>query len=428
MNFPEHICPAAALALALVHAAAARADDWPQWRGPNRDGVFSEMGILETLPADRLDVRWRVPVGIGFSSPVTADQRVFVTDSVLENPKARERIHAFDAATGRRAWNYTYEVKYPEIAFDESFLRGPVATPIVEAGRLYTLGASGVVCCLKADNGELLWRKDLQSQYPQTEIYPSSSPLIEGGLLILLVGAKPGASVIALDKATGKEVWKALDEGPTASSPIVVEAGGARQLIIWTDRSVTALNPATGITIWRQRLNTTQDAAVSTPVYERGRLLIGGLMMRLDPDRPAAETVWPRSRAESWRVLSNTSTAVLRDGYVYSARSFGEFVCLDAKTGEEIWSTDRVTDRKSGASVHATIVGEFALLYTDRGELIRTRLNPQGYQEVGRTRVLEPDVTFSGRKCAWAAPAFSNGCIYARTNKQLVCASLADKQ
>jgi outer membrane protein assembly factor BamB len=95
---------------------------------------------------------------------------------------------------------------------------------------------------------------------------------------------------------------------------------------------------------------------------------------------------------------------------------------------ESLWSTDRVTDRKSGASVHAAIVGEFALLYTDRGELIKTRLNPQGYQELSRTRVLEPDVTFSGRKCAWAAPAFSRGRIFARTNRQLVCASLTGKQ
>ena len=232
------------------------------------------------------------------------------------------------------------------------------------------LGASGTVMCLDALKGDVRWEKNLQKEYPGSEIYPSS-PLIEGDLLILLVGAKPGASVIAFDKNTGKQIWNALDDGPTASSPIVLTAAGVRQLIVWTDRSVTSLAPATGKTLWRERLHTTQDAAVSTPVYHDGYLLIGGLMMKLDQDKPNAVVLWPESRATAQRVLSDTSTPLFRDGYVYSARSFGEFVCLDAKTGKQLWETDKVTDRKSGASVHPTENGKSVLLYNDRGELIR---------------------------------------------------------
>jgi outer membrane protein assembly factor BamB len=248
--------------------------------------------------------------------------RVFVTGSELAKPKAHERVQAFDAQKGQELWKYAYEVRYPEAAFDEKYPRGPIATPIVENGRIYVLGASGYVHSLDAFNGSVIWRKDLQQEYPGSEVYPSPSPLIEGELLILLVGAKPGASVVALNKNTGRLVWKALDEGPTASSPIIVTAGGVRQLIVWTDRSVTALAPATGKILWREPLNTTQDAAVSTPVYHDGYLLIGGLMMRLDADKPAAVVLWPKSRATARRVFSDTSTALFRDDFVYSAKSF----------------------------------------------------------------------------------------------------------
>jgi len=410
----------------LLAPIAARGEDWPQWRGPNRDSVWNETGILETFPPDGLKVRWRVPVGIGFSSPIVARGRVFLTDSVLARPNASERVQAFDELTGKLLWSYTYQVSYPDAAFNEASLRGPIATPITADGRVYSLGASGIVLCLNALKGSLLWRKDLQKEYPASPLQPGSSPLIEGELLIVLVGAKPGASVIAFDKTTGKEIWKSLDEGAgTASSPIVIDSGGVRQLIIWSEQSVTSLAPKSGKIYWQHRLNTTQDAAVSTPVYHDGRVLIGGLMMKLDADEPGAVVLWPETRATARRVFSDTSTALFRDDYVYSARSLGEFICVEAATGRQLWATDKVTDSKSGASVHLTANGASVLLYTDRGELIRAKLTPEGYHEISRARVLEPAVTFSGRKCAWAAPAYANRHIFARTNKELVCASLA---
>jgi outer membrane protein assembly factor BamB len=417
--------PTVVLLLLLTRVAAVRAEDWPQWRGPNRNGEWSESGIFETFPPNGLKMSWRAPVGIGFSSPVVADGRVFVTDSELAKPKASERVHAFEAVTGQKLWSHSYDVNYPDGAFDERSLRGPIATPVVNDGRIYTLGASGKVFSLEAVKGDVLWQKDLKQEYPESDLYPSPSPLIEGDLLILLVGAKPGASVVAFNKNTGELVWKALDEEASASSPIVVSAAGKRQLIVWTPQSVTSLNPATGTTYWRQRLNTTQDATVSTPVCYNGNLLIGGLMLKLDSEKPGATVLWPKSRATARRILSDTSTAMFRDAYIYSARSSGEFVCLEASTGNQLWETDKVTDLKSGASIHVTANGDSALLYSDQGDLIRTQLTAQGYHEISRARVLEPAVTFSGRKTAWAAPAFANQCIYARTNKELVCVSLA---
>lgn len=405
---------------------AARGEDWPQWRGPNRDGAWSDTGLIESFPADGLKIRWRVPVGIGFSSPVVADGRVYVTDSQLAKPKACERVHAFEARTGAQQWSHIYDVNYPEAGFDEKYPHGPISTPIVAEGKIYTWGHAGILFCLDALGGDVVWHRDIKMEYAGAYLDTAGSPLLEDNLLIVPVGAKPNACMIAFDKCSGHEVWKSLDEEPSASSPIVVEAGGKRQLIVWTPQAVTALDPATGNTYWRERLSTIQDATVATPVYHDGRLLISGLMLQLDGDRPAATVLWPKSRATARRILSDTSTALFRDDYIYSARSAGEFVCLEASTGNQLWETDKVTDLKSGASVHVTSIGESVLLYTDQGDLIRARLSPQGYQEISRARVLEPPATWN-RKCAWAAPAFANGHVYARTDKELVCASLANE-
>ena len=249
--------------------------------------------------------------------------------------------------------------------------------------------------------------------------------MIEGDLLILFIGGKPGACVVALNKDTGKEVRKALDEGLTFSSPIVISSGGKKQLIVWTQESVTSLDPAAGKTYWRQRLRTSGDYAVSTPVFHKDRLLVGGLMFQLDPDKPAATVLWPHSKAASRRVLSHTSTALFQGDYLYSAKSSGELICLEASTGKQVWESTKVTDLKNGASIHLTANGDSVLLFTDKGELIRARLSPQGYKEISRARLLEPTFPFGGRKVAWPPPAYANGHVFARNSKELVRASLA---
>jgi outer membrane protein assembly factor BamB len=402
-----------------------RAGDWPQWRGPNRDGVCAETGLMESFPAGGLPVRWRVPVGWGFSSPVVADGRVYLADSELMKPRARERLHCLDETTGKSLWTHAYDVAYEEWAFDPAQEIGPVATPIVHRGRVYCLGRTGQLFCLAARNGDVLWQRNLEKDYQVTFSPGMPSPLIEGDLLILFIGGKPDACVVALQQETGKEVWKSLDETLTFSSPIVVSSGGKQQLIVWTQESVTSLDPATGTTYWRQRLMTSSEYAVSTPVFDKDRLLIGGLMFRLDSDRPSAVVLWPKSNAPARRIFSHTSTALLQGDYLFSARSTGEFVCVDARTGEQIWETGTVTDLKNGASIHLTQNGDSVLLYTDKGELIRARLAAEGYQEISRVAVLEPTFPFAGRNVAWSPPAFANHHIFARNGKELICESLA---
>jgi outer membrane protein assembly factor BamB len=401
-----------------------RADDWPQWRGPNRDGVCPETGLLETFPARGLKVCWRAPVGWGFSSPVVAQGRVYLADSVVVKPQARERVRCFDETSGKVLWTHTYPVAYEDWAFDPRQEIGPVATPVVRDDKVYTVGRVGHLFCLDRKGG-VLWRRDLSKDYQVAFAPGAPSPLIDGDLLILFIGGKPGACVIGLNKDTGKEVWRALKESLTFSSPIVISSGGKKQLIVWTRESVTSLDPATGKTWWRQRLATSSEYAVSTPVFHKDRLLIGGLMFQLDPDKPAARVLWPPSKAPSRRIFSHTSTALFRGDHLFTARSSGELICVEAATGKQVWESAKVTDLRNGASIHLTPNGDSVLLYTDRGQLIRARLTAEGYHEVSRVALLEPTFPFAGRKVAWSPPAFANRRIFARSGKELICASLA---
>jgi outer membrane protein assembly factor BamB len=352
---------------------------------------------------------------------------VYLADSEVVQPSAIERLHCFDEMTGKAIWTHTYPAAYPDWAFDPTQQVGPVATPIVRNGKVYALGRLNQLFCLDARTGQVRWQRNLETDFQAKWGAGAPSPLIDGERLILLIGGKPDACVIALDTNTGDEVWRALDESLTYSSPIVVTSGGKRQLIVWTQESVTSLDPATGTIYWRQRLLTSGDYAVSTPVFHRDRLLIGGLMFQLDSDRPAASVLWPASRAPARRIFSHTSTALVRRDHLFTAKSSGELLCVDATTGKQVWESTAATDLKNGASIHLTASGDgdSVFLYTDRGELIRARLSPEGYHELSRVAVLEPTFPFGGRNVNWSPPAYANRHIFARNSKELIRASLA---
>jgi outer membrane protein assembly factor BamB len=415
----------AAVTLTLLLAVAVQAEDWPQWRGPNRDGVWNETGILESFPPGGLRVRWRKPVGRGWSSPVVAQGRVYITDVEVTRRTAKERVLCLNEANGHLHWSHSYAVDYPDWAFDPN-AGGPRATPIIRDGKLFTLGALGHLFCLDAVKGRVVWEKSLAKDYGVKEFTGiTASPLIEDELLILYICGKPAACVVAFYKDSGKEAWRALDDSFTYSSPIILTAGGRRQLIVWTQEAVTSLDPTTGQTLWREQVRTPGDQAVSTPVFSNHRLLIAGLMLKLDADKPAASVLWPETRAASKRILSNTSTALLRGEHVFSAKTSGELVCLEAGTGKEVWQTNNVTSLKNGSSIHLTPNGDSVLLFTDQGNLIRARLTSEGYQELSRAHLLEATYPFNGRNVVWPPPAYANRHVFARNDKELICALLA---
>ena len=415
------------LKASLLLAFAAHADDWPQWRGANRDGVWNETGVLQSFPSDGLKVCWRAPVGAGLSSPVVAHGRVFVTDAGLkEKPIAWERVQCFDEKSGALLWTHKYEAKYADWAFDPKSPNGPGATPLVKDGKVYTLGADGDLYCLNALNGAVVWHRNTSAEFGLGELSGSTpSPLIENELLIMVIGGKPDACVVAFDRNSGQEVWRALSDMWTYSSPIVITAGGQRQLIVWTPQAVTSLDPATGKTWWRHPLTTQGDYVIATPVLRGDHLLVSGLMFQLVREKPAATVLWPDTLALSHRILSRTSIPLLQDGYVYSDKTNGNLVCLEEATGKQVWSADHLTDHKAGASIQIIPNGDSDLLYTNEGNLIRARLTAKGCEELSRVHLIDPTYFFAGRNMAWPPPAFANRQVFVRNDKELICASLA---
>lgn len=417
-------------AVIVFWSSFACAEDWPQWRGPRRDGVWRETGILQSIPPTGLKVLWRIPVGTGFSSPAVWQDKVYITDSHVTRTNARENVRCVDAATGKSIWTHTYDVVYPEYGADPAHPFGPAATPVVADGKIYTVGRMSHLVCLDAKTGRLLWSHNLPKEFNTTEDLRgfSSSPLIESNLVIICIAKSPQVSVIAFDKDSGRQIWEALDEIPSNTSPIVIDSSGRRQIIVWANKSVAALDPPTGRILWRQEIPPGGNYAVPTPVWKDDLLLLSGLMLRLHRDEPGASVLWPDELRPLRIYVSDTSTPLLQDRLAFIPTSKGHILCLDATTGKQLWQKDNMSESKSGASLHMTTVPSIGctFIFTDRGDLILSRLTATAYQELGRFHLLEPTADFGQQKMAWVPPAYSGRRIFARNDKEIVCASLAE--
>ena len=422
-----------------------RADDWPQWLGPQRDGVWRETGILERFPESGLQYRWRVPVGGGFAGPAVSGSRVFVTDRVLavgvdrpKDPFARgeipgsERVLCLDDATGKVLWKHEYPC-----AYTVSYASGPRATPVVADGRVYTLGTEGNLVCLRADDGVVVWARDFRKEFGiPTPLWGfSAHPLLDGEKLICLAGGQ-GSVVVAYQKDTGRELWRALSaKEPGYAPPMIYEFGGRRQLIVWHPESVSGLDPETGKVHWTHPMTPAIRSGMSIPSpLKIGEHLFltsfynGSLMLRLGEGSPAV--VWASqkvSEKDTDGLHSVMATPMVEGGWIYSPCSYGQFRCLNAETGERKWETYAPTSGKSARWGHAFVVKHEgrAVLFSETGDLIIARLRPEGYEEISRTRLIEPTNPDPGRLVVWSHPAFAHRQIYARNDRELVCASLA---
>jgi len=410
----------------------ARADDWPQWRGPQGDGVWREEGIVDEIPEAGLKILWRAKVAGGYAGPAVAGGRIFVTD-LLAGDSETERVLCFDAASGKPLWKYAYHCAYEGMEYGA----GPRVTPTVNGGKVYTLGSMGALFCLDAVNGELVWRRDLVADYdaqiPRWGV--SAAPLVADDLLIVLAGGRPGATVIAFDRDSGEERWRALDDSPTYSAPILVTSGGQRQIIVWTSDHIAALRPGDGKVQWKvphKTINGDGLQAIASPVVNDDLLLCLGSfsgrsqLLRLDPAMGKGATVW--SRRKNPTTMFSTPYFPTADHF-YASLLDGRLACIAAASGDEVWANEQATGERAtgnGNTVHLTPNGERVFLFNQKGQLILASLSPAGYEEHGRCWLLEPTNSYRPqRPFTWAHPAYANKCIYVRNDRELICASLA---
>lgn len=436
----------AAVALALAISPLS-ASDWAQWRGTERLGVWNETGIVETLP-DELKISWRVPINSGYSGPVVSDGRVFVTDWE-EDPESKtmdgiERAVALDEQTGEVLWTTEWPTTYRMLMV--SYAIGPRATPTVDDDRLYVVGASGMLLCLEVETGGVVWKKDYRTDYDAfiATWGTASSPIVDGNRLITVVGGEPGALVVAFDKHTGEEIWRAVDVVGEMGygQPLIIEAGGARQLIVWHPTALVSLDPETGEVFWEEPWDVVYGMSVATPVKSDDYLLVtqfygGSMMMRLSQDRPTASLLWKgSSRSEmpdqTDGLHAMITTPLIEGDYVYGVGSYGELRGVDAKTGKRLWKSAEMTAQARWGTAFMVRNGDRYFVNNDDGFLIIAQFTPTGYVELGRTRLIEPTgrAGFGPRNAFdrpinWSHPAYANQHVIARNDKEIIRASLA---
>jgi len=431
-------------------AVSVDADDWEQWRGADRLGVWHERGIIESFPDEGLTVTWRAPLGSGYSGPAVADGRVFVLDW-REDTGSRtldgtERAVALDEETGAVLWTHEWQTSYRMLM--ASYAVGPRATPTVDGDRVYVVGSTGRLFCLDVETGDVIWEKDYVADY-DTSIPTwgvASAPLVDGDKLISVVGGEPDALVVAFDKRTGAEIWRAVEVVGEMGygQPVIYEAGGARQLIVWHAAALVSLDPETGEAYWTQAWEARSGLSVATPVRSGDYLLVtqfykGSMMMRLNRDRPTASMLWQGTgRSElpdqTDGLHSLITTPLVIGDYIYGVGSYGELRGLDARTGERLWMSDQMTAQARWGAAFFVQHYDRYFVNNDDGDLIIAQFTPTGYVELDRTRLIVADGSSGAatrgrparfeRAINWSHPAYANKHIVHRNNTEIIRASL----
>jgi len=421
-----------AILLAVLTFASARSEDWPQWRGPHRDGVWRETGLVEKFAHERLPIKWRAEIASGYCGPTVAEGRVYVMDRVAR-PESLERVLCFDEQTGQRVWSFEYPCDYGRV----SYPAGPRASVTIAGGKAYALGATGRLHVLDASSGKVLWQKDLEQEYQiEMPIWGiAGSPLVYENLVIMQISGR-GACIVALDKDTGNEAWRALADRGQYSAPILVQQAGQPVVICWTGDSVAGLAAGSGKLLWQYPWKAIKmPIGIATPVVSGDRVFFtsfydGSLLLKLRQDRPEAEKVWQiagRDERNTLALHSIISTPVFENSHIYGVDSYGELRCLDAASGNRLWEDKTAVPTARWSTIHFVKNGERYFMFNERGELLIGRLSPERFEEISRTKLLEPttdQLNQRGGVC-WSHPAFANKHIFARNDKELVCASLA---
>jgi formylglycine-generating enzyme required for sulfatase activity/outer membrane protein assembly factor BamB len=412
---PTPRAPPSAEPGAVARVPTPAGEDWPRWRGPRGDGTWQGPRLPTRWPDAGLRRLWRQPVGGGHSGVVVGSNRAYTLDYHKE-PREIERVLCFDAGTGRSLWSFPYPVRYGGLSYGN----GPRATPTIQGGHVYTLGALGQLHCLDAATGRLVWARHLVRQFgARVPVWGfAASPVVFENLLIVAAGARPNGCLLGLNRRTGREVWRSLPDEAGYATPLLTTCHGRALLVCWTASNVCGLDPSTGRVLWTVPFEVTYGSALADPICQEGIVLVssyyaGAKAIRLGPDAGAAEVVWEDRR--NLRALM--AAPLYRAGHVYLLDKRHGLTCCELRTGRKLWDDgNRMTPK--GRNPQATLVwagtGAQALILNSQGELILARLS-RGYHEQSRTRILGP---------TWAHPAYAGGRVYARSDSELVCVAL----
>lgn len=404
--------------LLLLAVPPAAADDWPQWLGPQRNGVSSETELLLQWPEDGLEVVWRQPLGKGFSAVSVADGRLYTMYADTSNGEYAVCLNAGD---GDELWRVRTGEYYRETQGGD----GPRSTPTVDGDVVYVLGAAGRLLALRAASGDLLWQKDLAAEFgskaPRWGF--STSPLVEGDLLLVEVGGVDGnfvvdmiidrtleATAVALDKHTGRTVWTALDDKMSYSSPVAFTAASQRQVAFLNAYALVGLAVDDGSVLWRFPWKTRWDVSAATPVFmPPDRIFISagsnGAVVRVTAS--GVEEVWKSSKMKN-----HFGTTVHLDGHLYGFDN-AILKCLDAGDGEVKWQTrGYAKGTLIAAGGHLIVLGE-------QGNLGLVEANPEAFVEKANVELMH------GR--CWTVPSLADGILYVRDESEIVAVDLGGR-
>ncbi|KPK50844.1 MAG: hypothetical protein AMK72_01260 [Planctomycetes bacterium SM23_25] len=363
----------------LVSAACAFADDWPQWRGPNRDGKVTGFTAPETWPK-ALTQKWKVTVGSGDATPALVGEKLYV----FARQGDEEVTLCLDAGSGKQVW----KDKYAAQAVTGAARRhpGPRSSPAVAKGKVVTLGVGGVVSCLDAASGKLVWRKD---PYPRVvpRFFTAMSPIIIDGMAVAHVGGQGKGAIIAFDLATGEQKWKWAGEGPEYASPTLLTVEGTKQIVTLTEKSVVGIGAADGKLLWQIAFVPRRMAYnAATPIVDGQTVIITGrgrgtkaLKIEKEGDGFAAKELWSNPQ-----VAVQFNTPVLKGGLLFGLTDRGNLFCLNARTGKTAWTDTARHGRGFAAVLDA---GSAILALPSTSELIAFKPSADGYEEWARIKV-----------------------------------------
>ncbi len=393
----------------VAHQAMAQPSaNWPQWRGPNRDGVSKETGLLKEWPAEGPALVWKASgAGRGYSSFAISNGKLYTMGLRGD----REFVIAFDVATGKEAWATAHGS-----AFHNDRGDGPRGTPTVDGERIYTLGGAGDLSCLDARTGKIVWTKNVLKEFGGSNITwgISESPLVIGNKVLVNAGG-PGASIVALNKADGSVIWKSQSDEAGYSSGIPMEINGLTQVIFFTAERAVGLDVKDGRLLWEYAKPSNRTANVATPIVKANRVFIssdygtGGGVVEIKPDNKAQEIYFTKD------MRNHHSSSVLIGDYLYGF-SGAVLTAMKFDTGEIAWK-----DRSVGKGSLVYADGNL-YCFSENGVVGLVEATPAGYREKGRFRIQQDSLP------TWTHPVVAGGRLYLRDQDTIYAYDVREKR